>query len=249
MITAAIIDDNPANRALNKRLLNEYFPDIQVVGEAGSVKTAVELLKKTKPGLVLLDIEIKGGTGFQVLQALKPYNFKVVFITAFDSFALKAIKFSAVDYIVKSVNEVEFQQAIQHAIDTLYPYENRQAQNDYLLENYKKQTQPGKIVLRTAEAIHLVDINEIVYCRSDNAYTSFYLEQGEEIIVSDSIKSFAEMLKEYNFFRPHQSYLVNLNFVKRIDKADGGFLVLKNGKEIPVSSRRKKLIIDLLSRL
>ncbi len=253
MIKAVIVDDNAANRAIDRRLLGEYFPDILVVAEADSVETAVAVLKKEQPDLVLLDIEIKGGTGFHVLQKLKPYRFKVVFITAFDNFAIKAIKFSAVDYILKPVNETEFQQAIQNVLQAINTdkdkEENTLWQNDYLLESYKKETQLGKIVLRTAEALHVVDINDILFCRSDNSYTTFYLHSGEDVIVSKGLKEYIDLLEEYGFFRPHQSYLVNLNHVAKVDKADGGFVVMKNGKEIPVSVRQKKRLIDLLEKL
>jgi two-component system LytT family response regulator len=249
MIKAVIVDDNPGNRALNRRLLNEYFPDVHVVEEADSVKTAVAVIKKSKPDLVLLDIEIIGGSGFQVLQQLKPYTFKVIFITAFDHFAIKAIKFSAMDYILKPVNEVEFQQAVQNAMQAIDSDQNLQKQNDYLLEYYKKETQLGKIILKTSDAIHVVDMSNIIYCRSDNTYTTFYIQPEEVIIVSKSLKEYADLLNDYGFFRPHQSYLVNLNYVNKVDKADGGYVVMKSGKEIPVSSRQKKKLIELLEKL
>ncbi len=249
MIKAIIVDDEQANRILNKRLLNEYFPNVSVVAEADSVKTAVNVIRENNPDLLLLDIEIKGGNGFEVLQQLKPYRFKVVFITAFNQFAIKAIKFSAMDYILKPVNEVEFQQAIQNVLHSIDSNENINKQNEYLLDYYKKQTQQGKIVLRTTDALHIIDMADIIYCRSDNTYTSFHLTSDEKIIVSKSIKEYDDLLKDYGFFRPHQSYLVNLNFVKKVDKGDGGFVVMKNGKEIPVSSRQKKKIIDLLGSL
>jgi len=249
MIKAVIIEDDPANRTLNRQLLNEYFPDIEVAGEAGSVTSAVEIIRNIRPDLVLLDIEIIGGSGFQVLQQLKPYRFKVVFITAFDHFAIKAFKFSAVDYILKPVKETEFQQAIRQALQVLDNEDIHHRQNDYLLEYYKKENQLGKIILRTTHALHVVDISEIMYCRSDNVYTEFYLISGEKIIVSKSLKEYVDLLNEYGFFRPHQSYLVNLNQVKKIDKNDGGYVIMRNGKEIPVSSRQRKKILSLLERL
>jgi len=249
MIKAVIIDDEPSNRRLNRQLLDDFFPDISVVAEADSVDTAVEEIKKHDPDLVLLDIEIKGGSGFQVLQKLKPYRFKVVFITAFDHFAIRAFKFSASDYILKPVNETDFQQAIKNALSTLRHDDIFQQQNDYLLSHYDKNARLKKIVLRTAEAIHIVDLKDIVYCRSDNAYTTFFLQSGESILVSKGLKEYVGLLGEYGFFRPHQSYLVNLNYVKKVDKSDGGFVVMKNGKEIPLSSRQKKKIIALLENL
>ncbi len=249
MIKAVIVDDDPANCTLIRRLLNEYFPDISVAAEADSVRTAVEEIKKHLPDFVLLDIEIKGGSGFQVLQHLKPYKFRVVFVTAFNNFAIKAIKFSAMDYILKPVNEVEFQQAIQNVLNTLDSDENIRKQKDYLLNYYQKATRTGKIVLRTNDALHVVDMKDILYCRSDNSYTSFFLLSGEEITISRGLKDYADLLKDYGFMRPHQSYLVNLDHVKKVDKAHGGFVIMKNGIEIPLASRQRKKIIELLEKL
>jgi two-component system LytT family response regulator len=249
MIKVVIVDDEKINRDIIRRLLNDYFPEITVVAEADSVQSAMSEIKKFSPDLVFLDIEIKGGTGFDVLQLLKPYRFKVIFITAFDNFAVKAFKFSAVDYILKPVNDSEFQQSVQNTLKLIKTEGYNEKQNELLLEYYQKKTQQGKIVLRTTEALHIIDIFDIIYCKSDNAYTWFFLTTGEEIIVSKGIKEYVSLLEEYGFFRPHQSYLVNLNYVKKIDKGDGGFIVLKNGKEIPVSSRQKKKIIELFDRL
>lgn len=249
MIKAVIVDDEPGNRRQIRRLLNEYFPQVGVVAEADSVPSAVDVIRHSQPDLVLLDIEIKEGTGFQVLQMLKPYTFKLIFITAFNHFAIKAFKFSAMDYILKPVNEVEFQQAVQNVLQAIDSEQSLQKQNDYLMEYYKKETQLGKIVLKTNEAIHIVDVSDIIYLQSDNAYTTFYIEPNETIVVSKNLKEYVELLEDYGFFRPHQSYLVNLNYVKKVDKADGGFVILKNKKEIPVSLRQKKKLIALLENL
>ncbi|MCD6355031.1 MAG: response regulator transcription factor, partial [Prolixibacteraceae bacterium] len=209
MINAVIIDDEPAMQELNSRLLTEYFPEINLSGIAGSVKSAVELIKNVKPELVLMDIQIEGGTGFQVLQQLKPYTFKVVFITGFDSFAIKAIRFSALDYILKPVDEKEFQLAINRALDTIKFVQNNSLQTEILMESYKKETQNKKLVLKTTKSIHIVDISEIMFCQSDNSYTTFYTIDNEKIVVSKSIKEYEDLLNEYGFLRPHQSYLVN----------------------------------------
>ncbi len=248
-IKAVIVDDNKEHRRVNSQLLEKYFPEIQVVAQADSVSTAVKKIKEYNPNLVLLDIEIKGGTGFDVLQQLKPYNFKFIFITAFNSFAIKAFKFSAMDYILKPVNDIEFQQAINSVLESLNSEEINIKQNNYLLEYYKKETQLGKIILRTSQALHVVDLTEIIYCKSDNVYTTFFLTTGEEIIVSKSLKEYVELLTEYGFFRVHQSYLVNLNYIKKVDKTDGGFVVMINRKEIPVSSRQRKKLIQILEKL
>ncbi len=249
MIKAVIIDDEPAMQDVNSRLLNEYFPEIVLVGVANSVDSGVQLIKEQEPQLVLLDIELGAGTGFQVLQQLKPYSFRVVFITGYGSYALKAIKFSALDYILKPVNETEFQQAIQRAINEISNLDNQQQQTQYLLDTFRKEFNPKKLVLKTAESLHIIDINDILFCQSDNSYTTFFIENNEKIIVSRNLKEYEELLSNHYFFRPHQSFLVNLNHVKKIDKSDGGFIIMKNKKEIPVSVRQKKKLISLIENL
>lgn len=248
-INAVIIDDEVAMQEVNSRLLARYFPEINVMGIASSVKSAVELIQKTNPELVLLDIQIEGGSAFEVLQQLKPYQFKVVFITGFDSFAINAIKFSAIDYILKPVNETEFQEAIQRAVESIQTDTDTQLQTDILMESYRKESQLKKLVLKTIDSLHIVDISDILFCQSDNSYTTFYFVNDDKIVVSKSIKEYNELLTEYGFFRPHQSFLVNLNHVKRIDKTDGGFIIMKNKKEIPISLRQKKKLITLLEQL
>ncbi len=249
MIRAVIIDDEPAMQEVSSFLLSEYFPEIEQVGIAGSVKSGIDLIKNQDPDLVLLDIELTDGNSFQILQKLKPYSFKVVFITGHNSYAIKAIKFSALDYILKPVNETEFQQAIQNAVEQINTGSDSSIQTEVLMTSYKKETQSKKLVLKTSESLHIIDISDILFCRSDNSYTTFYLINNEEIIVSKSIKEYSELLTEYGFFRPHQSFLVNLNHVKKIDKLDGGFIIMKNKKEIPVSTRQKKYLINLLEEL
>lgn len=249
MIRTVVIDDDPQMQELNCSLLKDNFSELAIEGVADSVEDGVRLIQEINPQLVLLDIEIKGGTGFHILQELAPYQFKVVFITAFNDFAIKAIKFSAIDYILKPVNEVEFCLAIKNAISLIDSQTDTQEQTHFFLDLYKKEMQSKKIVLRTGEAFHIVDISDIMFCKSDNSYTTFYMEDGEEVIVSKGIREYDGLLKEFGFFRPHQSYLVNLNHAKKVDKSDGGFVVMKNKKEIPVSVRQKKSLIRLLEEL
>jgi len=248
MIKAIIIEDEPDLRELSRSMLNANFQEIEIVGEADSVDGGVELIKNTQPQLVLMDIEIKGGTGFNILQRVKPYTFKLVVVTAFNQFAIKAIKFSAIDYILKPINEFEFVAAIESALKLIEPRQIEQ-QMTQLVDMYERKVQAKKIVLRTSEAIHVVNISEIEYCQSDNTYTTFYLTGGEKILVSKPMKEFTGILEEYDFFRPHQSYLINLHAIRRIDKSDGGFVILKSGKELPISSRRKHLVIEMLNRI
>ncbi|MCF6331720.1 MAG: LytTR family DNA-binding domain-containing protein [Draconibacterium sp.] len=249
MIKAVIIDDEPAMQEVNSCLLAEYFPDIKLVGTANSIQSGIDLIGAQNPDLVLLDIELADGTGFQLLQKLQPYNFKVVFITGFDSFAIRAIKFSALDYILKPVNETEFQQAIQRAVELIAKKESTQPQVDVLMDSFKREMQTKKLVLRTSESLHIIDVRDICFCKSDNSYTTFYFKENEKIIVSKSLKNYEGLLTEYGFYRVHQSFLVNLNHIKKVDKSDGGFIIMKNKKEIPVSLRQMKNLVGLLEKL
>jgi len=180
------------------------------------------------------------------LQQTKPWSFKTIFVTAFNQYAIKAIKFSALDYILKPVNEFEFCSAIQSAIDTI-----QQNEHSVQMENFMDvfRNQSRKLVLRTSEAVHIIDVADIIYCKSDNSYTTFYIEGQKTILVSKSLKEYESILESQSFLRPHQSFLVNLNFIQKVDKSDGGFLILKNGTEIPVSSRRKALLMQMLEKL
>ena len=248
MVKAVIIDDEKELRDLNRALLTDRFPQIEIVGEAASVGDGVQIIRNTKPDIVLLDIEIIGGTGFDILQQVKPYTFKLVFITAYNHFSIKAIKFSAIDYILKPVNEKEFVEAIESALQ-LVEKQQLELQIGNFFDHYEKKTQSKKIVLRTSDSMHIVDVSEIIYCKSDNSYTTFYLINNREVLVSKSIKEYAEMLEEFNFIRPHQSFLVNFNFISKIDKGDGGFIILQSGVEVPISARRKQSLMQILEKL
>ncbi|HSH51715.1 MAG TPA: LytTR family DNA-binding domain-containing protein [Bacteroidales bacterium] len=247
MIKAVIIDDEPEVREVNQRLLNDNFTEIEIVGEADSVDSGVQLIQELKPQLVLLDIDIKGGTGFHILQKVKPYNFGVIFITAFNEFAIKAIKFSALDYILKPVNETEFCAAVQSALNSIENKKIKDQVNNFF-DHYERKTQSKKIVLKTSASIYLIDISDIIYCISDNSYTTFHIKDRKDIVVSKSIKEYEKLLESYNFFRPHQSYLVNLHFINKIDKTDGGSIILNNKKEIPVSYRRKQALLQVFDK-
>ena len=247
MLKAVIVDDEKSLRAMIRNILIDNFPEIDVVAEADSVSDGVTAIETQKPDLVFLDIEIKGGVGFDILEKIDYKDFKLIFITAFNNFAIKAFKFSAVDYILKPINEDEFLTAVKRAVIELEkPLLKEQIENFF--NNYQ-HLQNRKLVLRTVEDIHIVNINDIVRCESDNSYTTFYVLGGDTIVISRSIKEYADILNEFGFIRPHQSHLINMNFIKRLDKSDGGFLIMKDGKEIPVSTRRKQNLLHILDRL
>lgn len=248
MITALLIEDEPQLMETNRLMLQQNFPNIEIVGEASTVTEAVDLITKKKPQLVLLDIELADGNCFQILNQCRPFTFKPIFITAYNNHAIKAIKYSAIDYILKPVNEFEFCSAVSKAIESINE-DYIKLQTDNFSNHYAGNLKSNKIILRTSDALHLTEINDILFCQSDNSYTSIYLADNKEIIVSKSLKEFTDLLGEYDFIRPHQSYLVNINSIAKVDKTDGGFIILKNGKEIPISKRRKQLVLDKLATL
>lgn len=247
MIKAVIIDDEQHHREMIQILLEDYFPDIKVVEQAEGVEQAVAAIESQGPDLVFLDIEIKGGTGFHVLQKLKNRQFKLIFITAFNEFAIQAIKFSAIDYILKPINEFEFKAGVERAVQEIEK-QDEIASVDHLFSNYHDKAEK-KLVLRTAQELHVVNVSEIVRCEADNVYTTFFMASGDKITVSRGLSEYVELLENYDFVRPHQSHLVNLGYIKKLDKSDGGYLILKNNAEIPVSVRRKQAILDILNKL
>ena len=247
MVRAVIVEDERYLREIVRKILKDSFSGMEIVGEADSVSEGVRLIDTLQPDLVFLDIEIREGQGFDILEQVAYDEFRVIFITAYNEFAIRAIKFSAIDYILKPVNEEELITAVRRALSEIEkPVLRKQIENFF--NNYHN-LQHKKLVIRTSEDIHIININDIIRCESDNSYTTFFMEGGEEILVSRSIKEYEEMLSDYGFIRPHRSHLVNLDYVKKLDKSDGGFLILKDGKEIPVSSRRKHNLLQILNNL
>ncbi len=241
LIRVVIIDDEPAIRK-DIQVLMQQHPDFIVVGACGSVQEARVLLPATQPDLVLLDISLGDGTGFDVLQDVAPLPYKVIFITAHQDFAIKAIKYGALDYLLKPLDESELQLALEKVLRTAPP---EQEQLALVQQQFRQGGLQNRIVLRSQQYLQVVAFEEIVYCQSDAGYTTFFLTDGRKIVVSKSIKEYEELLPPAWFMRPHQSYLVNHHFIDRYHK--DGYLVLRNGAEIPVSTRRKDFVIEYLT--
>ena len=246
MYKAAIIEDETLYSDMVYRLLTDFFPEIHVEGIADNVTDGIKLIENHAPDLVFMDIELKDGNSFHLLRQLRTTNFQLIFITAFNEYAITAFKFSAIDYLLKPVNPFEFQAAVERALENL----SRKSYQHFhtMLENLSDSSSDKKLVLKTLEKIHIISVNEIVHCQADNCYTTFYLESGESILVSRGIREFEEMLTRYGFFKPHQSYLINLKFLRKVDKTDGGFLILSNNSKIPLSTRKKMELMEILKK-
>lgn len=249
MLQVAIVEDEKHSRETLKNLLEEYCDDITIVGMAGSVNEAVGMIRNSRPELVFMDIELQTGTGFDVLKTLSDQSFEVIFTTAFEQYAIKAIKFSSIDYLLKPIDIEELQQAVAKA-NVKKNDEQYQKQLEILLTNFKQPNGENKnICLSTAEGIEFVKVHDIIYCEANGSYTNFYLKEGKKIIVSKHLKEYETLLSEYDFMRVHNSFLINLLEVKRFVKTDGGYILMKNDEAVSISQKKKDEFLSKMSSL
>lgn len=243
LIRVVIIDDQPIIRSDIKKFV-ESQPGFVVVGECGSVSDGQVLLSNTAPDLALLDISLGAGTSFDILEHFTSLPFKIIFLTAYSEFAIRAIKLGALDYLLKPVDETELQNALKKVAQA-NPTEAVQIK--VAGEQYREEN--SRLVLRTQEFIQVVDFSDIMYCKSDAGYTTFFLTDGRKVLTSKSIKEYEDLLPGTKFLRPHQSYVVNFRFIDRYRRGgDGGDIILKNGVEVPVATRRKDAVIASLTQ-
>jgi two-component system LytT family response regulator len=226
-------------------MLSLFCPNVQIIGEAKDVKTGVELLQIVKPDIVFLDIQMPDGNGFDLLRKLSNTNFHLIFTTAYDQYALRAIKFNALDYLLKPIDVEELKTAVAKALKLQKP-KNEEVNN--LLSNLNKNPEEHKIVLSTSEGMHIIKVKSIIRCQADDYYTNFYLDDGRRIMISKTLKESEELLNGHNFIRPHRSHLVNMAYIKRYVKSDGGYIILSDGTKVPVSRRKKEVIINYLQQ-
>lgn len=247
MLTAIIVEDLLDAMELLKSDLNSRHPEIKIIDTAPSVVEAAKALRKEQPDILFLDIMLGDGTGFDVLEIFPELKAKIIFVTASDEYAIKAFKFAAIDYVLKPYSYEELDQAIARAKEQIQP--NRERLNILKETLSAPEKKPDKISLHTLDKIIIVNLNDIVRCESDSNNTIFYLQDGRKIFVTKTLKYFADMLKPYEFLRVHQSHLVNLQCISAFIKTDGGYLMLKNGENVPVSVRKKAEIIEILDTM
>ena len=250
MITAILIDDDINLRNGIRELLAHFAPDITIVGEAEDVASGVAIMDKLKPQVVFMDIQLNDGTGFDVLEKLAAKNGKttshIVFITAHEQYAIKAFRFSALDFLLKPVDIDELEIVIQKIRTTLDKKHNY-AHIDLLLENIRKKVDNYKrIALTTADGIHVYEVSDIIRCESEDNYTTFYIKNNKPIIISKTLKEYEEMLAEYGFERIHQKHLINISYLKSYVKRDGGYVVMADNTELPISARKKERLQELI---
>jgi len=239
---ALVVDDEIRARRAIVKIIKGNCSNISTIGEAEDVKSGFEAILEQKPDIVFLDIKMPDGTGFDLLKQFPKISFKVIFLTAFDQYAISAFKFSPVDYILKPVDPEILIDSINRAINDI----NKGSVNiklDTLLANIERKK---KIVLNTHESIFVADIKDIIRCESDQNYTTFFLIDGRKLMVSKIIKEYDEMLSDCGFLRVHQSHLINIDYIDHYEKTEGGYLVMKNHAQIPVSKRKKEYLLSIL---
>lgn len=253
MITAILIDDDANLRNGMKSFLERYAPEISIIGEADSVKTGVATMQNLQPQVVFLDIQLGDGTGFDILEQMAAKNGKssshIVFITAHEQYAIKAFRFSALDFLLKPVDPEELQKVIEKIKGVLAS--NRDyAHIDLLLENIRKKVDNFKrIALSTSDGIHLFEISDIIRCESEDNYTKFFIKNSKPVLISKTLKEYEDLLTEHGFERIHQSHLINLSYLKSYIKKDGGYVVMSDNSNLPISQRKKERLQELLKTL
>lgn len=244
---ALIIDDEKRTRQMIAKMVESFDLGIECFPIGESVQSGIQAIRELQPDIVFLDIQMPDGTGFDLLNSLEERNFEVIFITAFEEYALKAIKFSALDYILKPIDSDELQIAVQKAVHTVHKNVSG-TQLSALNQNIQNKDRK-RLVLKTHDSVHVIDLDNIVRCESDRNYTSFYLNEGKSILVSRTLKEYENILCDHQFFRVQQSHLINLKYVDRYDKKDGGSVVMKDGSEVPLSPAKKDAFFRILEQI
>lgn len=244
-----LIDDEPNCLEMLALLIERYFPMLNIVGQFEDPSVAVDKIRDLKPDVVFLDVQMPNLTGFDVIEQCRNTPFNVIFTTAYEQYALKAFKYSAIDYLLKPIDKEELITAVQKAQFT-HQAHNQSQQRDILL-NYVNPIKPSKekVALPTSDGIIFMNIKDIVFCESDGNYTKIYIQQGKPFTFTKTLKDMEELLHESSFYRVHHSYLVNLKQVEKYIRTDGGDIKMSNGKIIPVSRQKKEEVLGELAKL
>lgn len=239
MINAILVDDEPRNIRILKNLLEEFCPQVKVAGEAESSEAAIALIRSNQPDLVFLDIEMPFGNAFDLLDKLMPVNFQVIFVTAFDNYALKAFRYCALDYLLKPVDIDDLKTAVQKVLERVKEKDMDQ-KLDIFLKNIKGgKSSLQKIGLPTNDGLFFTNVENIIRCEASGSYTIIYLADKQKFVVSKSLKEYEDMLPEKDFCRIHHSHIVNLAYVKKYFKGRGGYIEMQDHTSIEVSTRKR----------
>ena len=245
---AVVVDDERNCLEILEWMLAKYFPEIEIAAMCESPVEAIQQIKKVKPDLIFLDIEMPQFNGFEMLEKLGMYDFDVIFTTAYNQFAIRALKISALDYLLKPIDTEEFKTAVNKAIEKKTSIMEEQL--EILMEHFRNSKPKAKRVALTAsDHLVFVDTERIIYCESDSNYTQFFLTTGEKIVVSKTLKDVEEILQGNDFFRIHASFLVNMKHVSKFTRGDGGYVVMSNNQHLTVSRKKKEDFFEMFSKL
>ena len=244
-----VVEDEQKTRERISNILTEHCREVESVYEASNVSSALRVINEVYPDVLILDISLGKESSFDLLEQLNYTEFKIIFVTAHEEYALKAIKMSALDYLLKPVNPKDLIQAIKHASNQINK-DRTELKLNALLSNIKNISEGVlKIVLKTYDSIYVVNLGDIIRCESDDNYTKFFLTNGRKIMVSKTLKEYDELLTDYGFFRTHRSHFVNLNFIDRFDKKSGGLIYMKDNSVVPVSIRKRNALLDEIDKI
>ena len=244
-IKSIIVDDEKHGRENLAGILREFCPEVSLLGEADSVEAALSLIREQPPDLVFLDIEMPRANGFRLLEHLQNFSFEVIFVTAYDNYAIKAIRFSAADYILKPVNHNDLKAAVKKVAERIL----QKQKNVRMKQLYHNLFQPGspRIGLPDGDQIQFSEVHKIIRCQGEGNYTHIYFENGNHMLVAKTLVEFEDLLQEFGFARTHKTHLVNLKHVKSYIKTKNS-VKLSNNEHIPVSRRRKENVLEQLKR-
>jgi two-component system LytT family response regulator len=240
LIQAIIVDDEDNSLEALAILLQKYCPDVQIIGSAQTVASAIELIDSLKPELVFLDIALPDGQGFEVLEEVGYTGFEVIFTTAYDQYALKAFDFSALDYLLKPISAEKLQQAVER-FEKIRKDENYGDRVSVLKDSLANHNE--RIILSSMDGFDVYKISDIVRCEANGSYTTFYIKGGQRIITSKTLNNFERLLADLSFVRVHSKHLINLEYVKKYISGRGGYIVFEDGSQVDVSERKKKEFI------
>ncbi|MBA3682216.1 MAG: response regulator transcription factor [Bacteroidetes bacterium] len=247
MIKAIIVDDEEKSRVTLKNLVALYCPNVVILELCDSVNAALLAIEKETPDLVFLDIEMPFHNGFTLLEKIKDPTFEVIFTTAYDHYAIKAIKFSAMDYLLKPIDSDELKNAVSKIETKANASTKTLPDFELLLSNLKVKGNNAKVAVPTFEGLQMISVSEIIKCTADESYTHIALTNNTKITVSRILKEYEELLSDFNFLRVHNSCLINLIHVSKYIKGDGGYVVMVDGSSVEVSRRKKNELISKLS--
>ncbi|MBK8566452.1 MAG: response regulator transcription factor [Saprospiraceae bacterium] len=249
MFKAILIDDEPNARATLRQEIDLHCPEIQIISEAGSVAEGVAVLQRQPAiDLLFLDIQLTDGSGFDILEQVDYQVFKTIFTTAYSDYALKAIKFQPLDYLLKPIDAEELREAVNKALQTQQASFNQQMRQ--FIQQYKVATAtPERIALATADGIHLFSTKSIIRLASEGNYTTVYFENGKKLLLAKTLKDMEESLAMHSFERIHKSHLVNLDHVQSYVNRFGGEVVMSDGSELPVAQRKKSTLLHRLGSI